>query len=105
MPTPRTYRSSGAGGVNVLRVPPPARAVLVVPDLRGLLAAATSGIGATVLPRYLVADDLADGRLVELLPTEDPPINTLYLAVRGAVLDAPHIAAARADLLRHAQRW
>lgn len=90
---------------HVLRVPPPGRAVLVVPDLRGLRAAAAAGIGATVLPRYLVADELTDGRLVELLRTDDPPINTLYLATRTSTEDAPHITAARAALHLHARLW
>ncbi|MBW6440377.1 LysR family transcriptional regulator [Actinoplanes hulinensis] len=90
---------------HVLGGPPPRRAVLVVPDLRALRAAAVAGIGATVLPRYLVADDLTDGTLTEILPTEDPPINTLYLATRAATRDEPHIAGARAALLSRARFW
>ncbi|GIF16818.1 LysR family transcriptional regulator [Actinoplanes teichomyceticus] len=90
---------------HVLGSPPPRRAVLVVPDLRALRAAAAAGIGVTVLPRYLVADDLAAGTLVEVLTTADPPINTLYLATRSATRDAPHIAAARAALLREGRNW
>ncbi|MEV6305897.1 LysR family transcriptional regulator [Actinoplanes sp. NPDC051861] len=84
---------------------PQKRAVLVVPDLRGLRAAAIAGIGVTVLPRYLVAEDLRAGTLVDLLPTEDPPINTLYLATRSAGRDAPHVAAAREALLTQARLW
>lgn len=55
---------------------------LVFPDLRALAAAAVAGAGITVLPTYLIADELADGRLVDLRPTEDPPINTLHLVRR-----------------------
>lgn len=55
---------------------------LVIPDLRALAAAAVAGAGVTVLPTYLIADELADGRLVVLRPTDDPPINTLYLVRR-----------------------
>lgn len=55
---------------------------LVIPDLRALAAAAVAGAGVTVLPTYLIADELADGRLAVLRPTEDPPINTLYLVRR-----------------------
>ncbi|GAA4601859.1 DNA-binding transcriptional LysR family regulator [Actinoplanes octamycinicus] len=90
---------------HVLGQPPPRRAVLVVPDLRALRAAAIAGIGVTVLPRYLVADDLATGALTEVLTTADPPINTLYLATRAATRDAPHIAMARAALLREGRHW
>jgi DNA-binding transcriptional LysR family regulator len=90
---------------HVLGAPPPRRAVVVVPDLRALRAAAVAGVGATVLPRYLCADDLAEGRLVEVLPTDDPPINTLYLAARGAARTEPHIAHAWDALLVAARTW
>jgi len=90
---------------HVLGVAPTGRAVLVVADLRGLRAAAVAGAGATVLPRYLCTEDLAAGRLVEVVETEDTPINTLYLATRLADLNAPHIEHARAALLRHALTW
>jgi DNA-binding transcriptional LysR family regulator len=90
---------------HVLGQPPPKRAVLVVPDLRALRTAAIAGIGVTVLPRYLVAEDLAGGVLAEVLPTADPPINTLYLATRAAGRDAPHLAAARAALLLGGKQW
>ncbi|WP_229075506.1 LysR family transcriptional regulator [Actinoplanes sp. DH11] len=90
---------------HVLGHPPPRRAVLVVPDLRGLRAAAVAGIGVTVLPRYLIADELGSGALVELHPAEDPPINTLYLATRAAVRETPHVAAARSALLMQGRLW
>ncbi|MFK3677798.1 LysR family transcriptional regulator [Microbacterium sp. NPDC090218] len=62
---------------------------LVVPDLRALAAAAVAGAGVTVLPTYLIAEELADGRLVVLRDTDDPPINTLYLVRRpGPLTDA-----------------
>jgi len=81
------------------------RAVLVVPDLRGLLAAAGSGAGATVLPRYLGADELAEGRLVSVLDADDPPINTLYLVTRAAAVAEPHIAHASRALMSEARHW
>lgn len=59
---------------------------LVLPDLRALGAAAVEGAGVTVLPTYLIADELADGRLIDLRPTEDPPINTLHLVRRPGPL-------------------
>jgi DNA-binding transcriptional LysR family regulator len=90
---------------HVLGVAPPHRAALVVPDLRGLHAAAVAGAGATVLPRYLCAKDLATGRLAVPLTTDDPPINTLYLATRTATRQEPHIAHAWATLLHQAPRW
>ncbi|WP_102194045.1 LysR family transcriptional regulator [Microbacterium aurantiacum] len=59
---------------------------LIAPDLRALAAAAVAGAGVTVLPTYLIADELADGRLVVVRETEDPPINTLYLVRRPGPL-------------------
>jgi DNA-binding transcriptional LysR family regulator len=90
---------------HVLGVAPPQRAVLTVPDLRALRAAAAAGMGAAVLPSYLCADDLGAGRLVTVLEPEDAPINTLYLAVRAATRDEPHIAAATSALLLAARSW
>ncbi|WP_341941181.1 LysR family transcriptional regulator [Microbacterium sp. LWH10-1.2] len=70
---------------------------LVVPDLRALAAAAVGGAGVTVLPSYLIADELADGRLIVLRPTDDPPINTLFLVRRPGAL-SPHAATVEAAL-------
>lgn len=61
---------------------------LTAPDLRALAAAALAGAGITVLPTYLIADELADGRLSVLRPTDDPPINTLSLVRRPGPLTA-----------------
>ncbi len=90
---------------HVLGQAPPKRAVLVVPDLRALRAAAIAGIGVTVLPRYLIVEDLAAGVLTDVLPTADPPINTVYLATRAAGRDAPHIAAACDALRLSGKQW
>lgn len=59
---------------------------LIVPDLRALAAAAVAGAGITVLPTYLITEELADGRLVVLRETDDPPINTLYVVRRPGPL-------------------
>jgi DNA-binding transcriptional LysR family regulator len=87
---------------HVLGTPPPKRAVLVVPDLRALRAAAVAGIGATVLPRYLVEEELRTGALVDLMPTEDPPINTVYLATRAGSRD---LTGVRETILAAARNW
>ena len=90
---------------HVLHQPPAAHPVLVLPDLRGLLTAAVAGLGATVLPLYLCAEDLAAGRLLTVHATDDPPINTLYLAARAATRHQPHISRAWATLQQQAGRW
>jgi len=90
---------------HVLGTPLTARAALVVPDLRALRTVALAHGGATVLPRYLCSQDLHDGRLVELLTTDDPPINTLYLVTRPGAREQPHVAQARSALLLQARMW
>jgi LysR substrate binding domain len=73
-------------GTRLTRAP-----AVVVPDLRGVLATVAAGAGVTVLPRYLCAADLADGRLQVLAEPELPPVNTLFLTWRD---DTQHPAAA-----------
>lgn len=68
---------------------------LIVSDLRALAAAACAGAGVTVLPSYLIREELADGRLLVLRETEDPPINTLYLVRRPGALSESVAAVAR----------
>ena len=64
---------------------------LTFPDLRALRDAAVSGAGATVLPTYLCRRELDGGALVDLLPTADPPTNTLHLLRRPASAGRPHV--------------
>ncbi|MFC0508976.1 LysR family transcriptional regulator [Micromonospora costi] len=84
-----------------LTVPP----ALVVPDLRGVLAAAVGGAGVTVLPRYLCADELRSGVLVTLLDPEDPPINTGFIATRATSALGPDATRVRDAILRAALAW
>lgn len=69
---------------------------LVVPDLRGVLAAVAAGAGVSVLPRYLCATHLEHGALVALLEPDDPPINTGFLVRRAG----PHVALVYRHLLQ-----
>ncbi len=81
------------------------RAGVVLPDLRGLLAAAVAGAGIAVLPRYLCRGELASGDLLALLEPADPPINTLYLAQRAGGGGSPQVARVREHLLAAAAGW
>ncbi|WP_309067743.1 LysR family transcriptional regulator [Microbacterium sp.] len=76
-------------GVRLEREP-----ALTVPDLRTLREAAVAGAGATVLPLHVCREALSSGRLIDLHPTEDPPINTLFLVRRPGAL-APHVERVR----------
>ncbi|GII54188.1 LysR family transcriptional regulator [Planotetraspora thailandica] len=78
---------------------------VVVPDLRGVLAAVVAGAGITALPRYLCAGELGSGELVALLDPDDPPINTGFLAQRAGAPERPHVALVREHLLGTARHW
>ncbi|MFI7613495.1 LysR family transcriptional regulator [Nonomuraea terrae] len=78
---------------------------VVVPDLRGVLAAVAAGAGITVLPRYLCAGELDTGALVTLLDPEDPPINTGFLAHRAGAPARRPVTLVRDVLLRAARSW
>lgn len=70
------------------RRPSGLRVVATVPDLRVLAELAAQGVGATVLPTYLAAPYLADGRLVDPIRPPVPPLNTVYLARRRTSTEA-----------------
>jgi DNA-binding transcriptional LysR family regulator len=89
----------------VFGVPPAGRAAIVIPDLRGIAAAAVAGAGVTVLPRYLCADQLAAGQLHLLLDPAEAPINTLYLATRLGAATQPHLVELRQTLRSQARLW
>lgn len=73
---------------------------LVVPDLRGVLAAVRAGAGASVLPTYLCNEALSSGELVLLSEPELPPLNTLYLATRSDAGPRSPAAVIRDELIR-----
>ncbi|WP_235965756.1 LysR family transcriptional regulator [Herbidospora solisilvae] len=81
---------------------PPA---VVVPDLRGVLAAVTAGAGVSVLPRYLCEHERGSGALVPLLDPDDPPINTGFLAHRAGAPARRHVTLVRDRLLHAARDW
>lgn len=59
---------------------------LVSDDLSALRAAALAGIGAVQMPNLMIADDLASGRLVTLLPDWQSPniaVNAIFPSRRG----------------------
>ncbi|MCO8273852.1 LysR family transcriptional regulator [Actinoplanes sp. TRM 88003] len=81
------------------------RPAVVIPDLRGVLAAVVAGAGWSVLPRYLCEAELASGTLILLRDPDDPPINTGFLVQRSPVLAGTHPALVRESLLRSGPTW
>ncbi len=85
--------------------PPAAEPAVIVADLRAVRSAVRAGAGFSVLPEYLIVDDLADGTLVRLIEPEDVPINTFYLARRGAAVPTVAVEAVEAALRAQARHW
>ncbi|MEV0219426.1 LysR family transcriptional regulator [Streptomyces sp. NPDC050704] len=84
---------------------PAASGTVIAPDLRAVLACATTGAGLAVLPRYLCAPALERGEVVALIEPAVPPLRTYFLVVRTGTLAMPHIARAHEWLLRAAADW
>ncbi len=85
---------------------PSFRVSVVAPSLLAVRSAVVAGLGISVLPGYLIHDQLADGSLVSLATPEMPPINTIFLAADTAVIQRhePLQAAARLIVARVRQR-
>lgn len=84
---------------------PAASGTVIVPDLRAVLACASTGAGLAVLPRYLCATALERGDVVALHEPAVPPLRTYFLVVRTGTLAMPHIARVHEWLLRTAADW
>lgn len=89
----------------VFGVRPTSNAVVVVPDLRGVLAMVLTGAGVSVLPRYLCAGEFERGALIALHTPVDIPLNTLFLATRPSALSNPAVAGLHARLLLQGRLW
>ncbi|GAA2518125.1 LysR family transcriptional regulator [Winogradskya humida] len=82
-----------------------ARPAMTIPDLRGVLSATVAGAGWSVLPRFMCAEELATGRLVELHKPVEPPTNTGYLVQRPGTDADPGVRKVRDLLLDAARGW
>lgn len=81
------------------------RPALTVADLRAVCTTVAAGAGIAVVPRYLAADQLAEGTLVDLTPGERPTINTIHLAHRATARITEPVERVRRLLLRAAHGW
>lgn len=72
----------------------------IIPDLTALKAAVLAGLGVTVLPSYLVAEEVADGRLVRLNADAEAPINTIFLVAAKLAMVRRRDVAGMVNLLR-----
>jgi DNA-binding transcriptional LysR family regulator len=78
---------------------------VVVPDLRGALAAVKSSAGVSVLPSYLCAEEIAAREVVPLVEPDVPPINTFYLALRQGDPAQPDLTVLHGHLLLKGRLW
>jgi DNA-binding transcriptional LysR family regulator len=77
--------------------PAPARVArssrqVIIPDLRGFLAAVIPGAGISAIPRYLAEPAILSGAVVALHSPELPPINLPYRSLRAGSSVTPATA-------------
>ncbi|MCX4092285.1 LysR family transcriptional regulator [Nocardia sp. alder85J] len=89
----------------IFEAEPVAAPAIVVPDLRGVLAAVKSSAGISVLPTYLCTEEIARGEIVVLLSPKVPPINTFYLAVRRNARTPDDLRILHGHLLSKGRLW
>jgi DNA-binding transcriptional LysR family regulator len=96
-PGPVEWRFGGAGrGPQVIRLVPR----LIVNEVDAVLLAVRAGRGIARALSYQVADDLASGALVRLLPDDEPRA----LPVQLVVPSARHLSAKARSFVDHAAR-
>ena len=78
---------------------------VVVPDLRAILAAVVAGVGMSAVPRYLADSAIVSGQAEVLHHPEQPPLNTLYLAVPKSTQPSAATTAVIARLMEQAKAW
>lgn len=78
---------------------------LIVPDLRGILAAVIAGAGISALPRYLADPAIASGSVELVHRSDDPPINTLHLAIPASAPPTAATALVIDTLASRAREW
>jgi DNA-binding transcriptional LysR family regulator len=80
LPDDHVWRFMAPKGVAVVRV----NAALYSNSAIALRKAAIAGLGVALVPRYAVADDLATGQLVTVLPRNRVPSRTLFAVYPGS---------------------
>ena len=77
------------------------RPKITVPDLRVIKSLVMRGYGVSVLPEYLIADELNQGQLHELWPSPEPVQNDIWLVYRTSDRVDPTFTAFVESLLRN----
>jgi DNA-binding transcriptional LysR family regulator len=85
---PLVWQFSRADDIRTVRM----RGMIAIDATPTVLAAVRAGAGVSVVPDYLVRDDLAAGRLVHLLPEWQLPTGGIYAVYPAARFRAPKVA-------------
>jgi DNA-binding transcriptional LysR family regulator len=91
--------------IEVFGVASPNRPIITVEDLSIIHSLLCEGAGYSVLPRYLVEQDLSTGGLVELCFPQKPPKNTLYLTWNKFSMRNARTVLARDAIMEVAEKW
>lgn len=78
---------------------------IIVPDLRAVLAAVIAGAGISAVPRYLADAAIHAGTVEVVHRSDDPPINTLFVALPTAPEPSAATAVVLGRLRSHAATW
>ena len=74
--------------------------VITLPNLLSVKSAVCHGMGVTVLPEYLVSNELKTGELILLDSPPFAPLNTLYLAAPITLLNKSPSVLKSANMLK-----
>lgn len=74
--------------------------VITLPNLLSVKSAVCHGMGVTVLPEYLVSNELKTGELILLDSPPFAPLNTLYLAAPITLLNKSPFVLKSANMLK-----
>lgn len=81
------------------------RPSIMVEDLNIIHSLLCEGAGYSVLPEYLIQDNLQSGNLVQLFHPEQPPRHVLYLLWNKFSTRSKRTVLARDAILKEAKSW
>jgi DNA-binding transcriptional LysR family regulator len=90
LPEPRTYAFSNAAGAQTTFNGAP---TFAVDSTGGVRAALLAGAGFAILPDFMIAQDIAAGRLIHALPHWRLPEGGIHAVFPSARLRAPRVSA------------
>jgi DNA-binding transcriptional LysR family regulator len=78
---------------------------VIVPDLRGVVAAVVAGAGISAVPRYLAEPAVTRGSVEILYRPQEATINTIFLVIRADDATSAATSAVIALLVDTARTW